>query len=556
MTVPFSDLGLSPEVLRAVVEVGYEETTPIQEQTIPLLLAGRDVIAQAQTGTGKTAAFALPTIERIDPKQVRPQALILAPTRELVIQVAGAMHKLGKYRELAVVPIYGGQPIERQLRSLRHGVHIVVGTPGRLMDHMRRGTLSLEGIATVILDEADEMLDMGFLEDIEYILAQAPSDRQTALFSATIPMRINVLARTYMRDAITISIEAEKVTVPQIRQTYYEVRDREKLDALTRILDFESPDSVIIFCARKSDVDELGETLQGRGYTAETLHGDLSQVQRDRVMRRFRDNTVEVLVATDVAARGLDIVGVSHVINYDIPWDPESYVHRIGRTGRAGRKGEAITLVTPRERRLLSIIERHINKRLKPARLPSQADIAARRRDRFKDSILQVIDEGSLDAYLRMVDDLIAAAPGDEGDGGEKATHDPRLIAAAAFKLLEVPDTAPEQSVNEPPALEADGLGVEQGMVRIFVSAGRRQNVRPQDLVGAIANEAGLRGQEIGVIDIYDDSSFVEVPQRAADRVIIALRGTTLRGQRVNVDKARPPDGHSRPPATGRGGKR
>ncbi len=556
MTVPFSDLGLSPEVLRAVVEVGYEETTPIQEQTIPLLLAGRDVIAQAQTGTGKTAAFALPTIERIDPKQVRPQALILAPTRELVIQVAGAMHKLGKYRELAVVPIYGGQPIERQLRSLRHGVHIVVGTPGRLMDHMRRGTLSLEGIATVILDEADEMLDMGFLEDIEYILAQAPSDRQTALFSATIPMRINVLARTYMRDAITISIEAEKVTVPQIRQTYYEVRDREKLDALTRILDFESPDSVIIFCARKSDVDELGETLQGRGYTAETLHGDLSQVQRDRVMRRFRDNTVEVLVATDVAARGLDIVGVSHVINYDIPWDPESYVHRIGRTGRAGRKGEAITLVTPRERRLLSIIERHINKRLKPARLPSQADIAARRRDRFKDSILQVIDEGSLDAYLRMVDDLIAAAPGDEGDGGEKATHDPRLIAAAAFKLLEVPDTAPEPSVNEPPALEADGLGVEQGMVRIFVSAGRRQNVRPQDLVGAIANEAGLRGQEIGVIDIYDDSSFVEVPQRAADRVIIALRGTTLRGQRVNVDKARPPDGHSRPPATGRGGKR
>ncbi len=334
------------------------------------------------------------------------------------------------------------------------------------------------------------------------------------------------------------------------------MRDREKLDALTRILDFESPDSVIIFCARKSDVDELGETLQGRGYTAETLHGDLSQVQRDRVMRRFRDNTVEVLVATDVAARGLDIVGVSHVINYDIPWDPESYVHRIGRTGRAGRKGEAITLVTPRERRLLSIIERHINKRLKPARLPSQADIAARRRDRFKDSILQVIDEGSLDAYLRMVDELIAASPGDEGDGGEKATHDPRLIAAAAFKLLEVPDTAPEQSVNEPPALEADGLGVEQGMVRIFVSAGRRQNVRPQDLVGAIANEAGLRGQEIGVIDIYDDSSFVEVPQRAADRVIIALRGTTLRGQRVNVDKARPPDGHSRPPATGRGGKR
>jgi ATP-dependent RNA helicase DeaD len=547
MPVPFAELGLSPEVLRAVDEVGYEETTPIQEQTIPLLLAGRDVIAQAQTGTGKTAAYALPLIERIDPTQVRPQALVLAPTRELVVQVAGAIHKLGRHRGLSVIPIYGGQPIDRQFRTLRHGVHIVVGTPGRLMDHMRRETLSLATIRTVILDEADEMLDMGFLEDIEFILSQAPAERQTALFSATIPARVNTLARKYLRDPAVVAIEKERLTVTLTRQTYYEVRDREKLDALTRILDFESPESVIIFCARKSDVDELGESLLGRGYAVETLHGDLSQAQRDRVMRRFREGAAEILVATDVAARGLDIAGVSHVINYDIPWDPESYVHRIGRTGRAGRKGEAITLVTPRERRLLSIIERHINKRLRPARLPTQADIATRRREQFKDSILKTIDEGSLDTYLAMVDELTTeiAADGADGDGHE-IPRDPRMIAAAAFKMLEVPSNVePEPAPGKPPVLEADGMGVEPGMVRLFVSAGRRQNVRPQDIVGAIANEAGVRGQDIGMIDIYDDSSFVEVPKPASERVITALRGTTLRGHRVTVEIARPPDGRA-----------
>ncbi|GAC1437826.1 MAG: hypothetical protein NVSMB65_12140 [Chloroflexota bacterium] len=414
MAVPFTELGLSPEILRAVVEVGYEETTPIQEQSIPLLLAGRDIIAQAQTGTGKTAAFALPLLERVDAAQRHPQVLVLAPTRELVVQVAGAVHKLGRYRGVTVAPIYGGQPIERQFRALRHGVHIIVGTPGRLMDHMRRETLSLAQVTTVILDEADEMLNMGFIEDIEFILAQAPADRQTALFSATMPARITALARKYMREPVRVTIEGERLTVAQTRQTYFEVREREKLDALTRILDYETPESVIIFCARKSDVDELGEALLGRGYAAETLHGDLSQVQRDRVMRRFREGAAEVLVATDVAARGLDVAGVSHVINYDIPWDPESYVHRIGRTGRAGRKGEAITLVTPRERRLLSIIERHINKRLKPARLPSMADIAARRRERFRGRILETIEEGSLDSYLAMVDEFLTPAAADE----------------------------------------------------------------------------------------------------------------------------------------------
>ena len=399
----------------------------------------------------------------------------------------------------------------------------------------------------MILDEADEMLDMGFLEDIEFILSQAPAERQTALFSATIPARVNALARKYLHDPVVVAIEKERMTVTLTRQTYYEVRDREKLDALTRILDFESPESVIIFCARKSDVDELGESLLGRGYAVETLHGDLSQAQRDRVMRRFRDGTAEILVATDVAARGLDIAGVSHVINYDIPWDPESYVHRIGRTGRAGRKGEAITLVTPRERRLLSIIERHINKRLN-----RQVCRPGGYRHAPPRAIQRLYLEDDRRGWPPDIPDHGGRTRG--GEGGKRGrwtrrrlAHDPRMIAAAAFKLLEVPSSSgePEQAPGKPPVLEVEGMGVEPGMVRLFVSAGRKQNVRPQDIVGAIANEAGVRGQDIGMIDIYDDASYVEVPKPASERVITALRGTTLRGHRVTVEIARPPDGRA-----------
>jgi len=529
----FESFNLSPEILRAIEELGYEEPTPVQARAIPEMMAGHDVMAQAQTGTGKTAAYGIPILERLKEPTGKPRAIILAPTRELAVQVAEAVHRLGRHKGFSVLAIYGGQPIDRQLRALRHGVDIVVGTPGRIMDHMRRETLHLDAIEVLILDEADEMLDMGFIEDIEYILDALPADRMTGLFSATLPPRITQLARRYMHEPQRISIEDETVTVPATHQTYYEVPDRLKTEALSRILDYERPTSVMIFCRTKGEVDGLGEQLNTRGYEAETLHGDMNQAQRDRVMRRFREGQAEILVATDVAARGLDIENVSHVVNFDIPWDPESYVHRIGRTGRAGRTGEAITLVAPRDRRLLRIIERVIEQRIEQRRLPSSADIAARRRERFLDQVRATLTEDDLDSYLVMVEEL-------------EDEHDPAEVAAAALKLL----AATERPVPEPLDGELDAPATaEPGMVRLFVGVGRNQHLRPGDLVGAIANEAGLSGKDIGSIDIYDDMSFVDVPENQADTVIEALVSTKLRGRRVNVQRARQ-DGSPAPRAS------
>ncbi len=541
MPTPFTTFSFDPDILQAIADLGFEEATPVQEQVLPLMLQGRDVIAQAQTGTGKTAAFGLPILQCLDSAANYPQALILAPTRELAVQVAEALHRMGKRKGVSSLAVYGGQPIERQLRALRAGVQVVIGTPGRIMDHIRRGTLALDRVRTVILDEADEMLDMGFVEDIEFILEQVPADRQTGLFSATMPPRIVALARNYMRDPARVTIENEKMTVPLVRQVYYDVSGREKLDALTRILDFEAPASTIIFCARKSEADTLCESLQGRGYSAEVLHGDLNQTQRDRVMNRFRASQVEILVATDVAARGLDIPDVSHVINYDIPWDPESYVHRIGRTGRAGREGDAITLVTPREQRQLRTIERVIGRRLVRMRLPSPADVAARKREAVLDQIRGAIDEGGLDPYLSMVEAL-----GDD--------YNPVDIAAAAFKVLgdgtlmraEAAVTPSRNGngnghgIDQGPRASAADAGVEVGMTRLFIHAGRRAGIRPMDIVGAIANEAGLPGNRVGSIDLYDNFAFVEVPNSDADRVLQTLNSTTLRGRRVEVDVAKP----------------
>ncbi len=524
MPTSFDTLNLDPDIMRATAELGFEEATPVQEQVLPLMLAGKDVIAQAQTGTGKTAAFGLPILQRLDSAANYPQALVLAPTRELAVQVAEAVHRMGKYKGVSLLAVYGGQPIERQLRALRAGVQVVVGTPGRIMDHIRRGTLALDRVSTLILDEADEMLDMGFIEDIEFILEQVPSERQTGLFSATIPPRIAALARKYMHDPVRVTIEKERMTVPLVRQVYYDVSGRDKFDALTRILDYESPSSTIVFCARKSEADTVCESLQGRGYSAEVLHGDLNQVQRDRVMNRFRNAQVEILVATDVAARGLDIPDVSHVINYDIPWDPESYVHRIGRTGRAGRAGDAITLVTPREQRLLRTIERVIDKRLQRMKLPSPSDIASRRREAVMDSIRAAIDEGELAPYLPIVEAL-----GDE--------YDPVDIAAAAFKVL---GDGTLMRAEEAGRDEGDDAGVEPGMTRLFIHAGRRAGIRPMDIVGAIANEANVPGNRVGSIDLYDNFSFVEVPNPDASRVMQALNNTTLRGKRVEVNVAKP----------------
>lgn len=528
----FQDLGIGGELLRSLEDVGYEEPTPVQREAIPLLLNGRDVIAQSQTGTGKTAAFALPLLAGIEPERRVVQGLVLVPTRELANQVAMTIHKLGRHRRISDLPIYGGQPIDRQLRALRAGVHVVVGTPGRIMDHMRRGTLDLSHACFVVLDEADQMLDMGFIDDIEFILDGVPADRQIALFSATIPPRIRALARKYMPDAVNLAIERQQVTVPEVRQRYMETTRQSKLEALTRVLDMERPESAMVFVRTKRETDELGESLIGRGYAAEVIHGDLSQSQRERAIAAFREGRAEVLVATDVAARGLDIPIVSHVINYDIPEDPEAYVHRIGRTARAGKTGDAITFVTPRERGLLQTIERLIRVRLKRAQVPSLADIAARRAEATRDELRSTIAGGKLEPYLMMVEDLAEE-------------HDMAEIAAAAIKLaLDGQDVTPS---------DGDGTSAEAGMERLFVKAGRKAGVTARDLVGAIANEAGIPGRDIGAIDIYDQFSFVDVPRFVARSVMDALSRSGVRGRPVQVDIAVPSRGKGTDAKSGTG---
>lgn len=544
MALMFEDLGLNDSLLKAITELGYEEPTPIQAGTIRLMLEGADVIAQAQTGTGKTAAFALPTLENIDIHKSATQALILTPTRELAVQVAEAIHSYSKYYRVSVLPVYGGQPIERQLRALNRGVQVVVGTPGRLLDHIRRKTLKLDQIATVILDEADEMLNMGFVEDIEAILKETPEDRQTALFSATMPPQILALSKRYIPFAERVTVEAEQLTVPKIRQIYYDVGKRDKFEMLTRILDYERPTAAIIFCRTKVEVDSLGQRLTARAYSAETLHGDLSQVQRDRVMGRFRSEQVELLIATDVAARGLDVEHVTHVINYDIPLEPESYVHRIGRTGRAGRIGCAVTLVKPREQRLLQVIQKTIGASIQRMKLPTIADVYTRQRERFKETLRDAMAGDDLEQYRIMAEEL-----------GEE--YSPTDLAAAAFKLLlgAIPELsdADDKLAIEPEETSASSskkdfkrqrerrtFGAERGMTRLYIDLGRDDNVRPGDLVGAIANEAGIPGRTIGAIEIYDRFSMVDVPSNQAERVLRALNKTAIRNHKISASLAKP----------------
>lgn len=546
-TVPttFASLGLGEELLKALKDVGYEEPTPIQVQTIPTLLSRRDVIAQAQTGSGKTAAFGLPIIEAINSAVRAPQALILCPTRELAIQVAEALHKYGRHKEIETLPIYGGQPYERQFRGLQRGVQIVVGTPGRVMDHMRRGTLLLDNLRFFVLDEADEMLDMGFIEDIEWILEHAPDSRQTALFSATMPPRIADLARQHMNRPEHIVVAGKEMTVPQTTQISYEVPRARKVDALTRILDAETPTLAMIFCRTKNGVDELGEALMARGYAVETLHGDLSQVQRDRVMRRFRSGQADILIATDVAARGLDIPDVSHVFNYDIPDSAEAYVHRIGRTGRAGKTGIAITLITPKEIRWLRNIERITKARVEARRLPTLADVAERRREAMKQQILAVLEDSEgYDQYIDTVNDLA-----DEHGSAEIAAAILKLYADETGRAM-----TPEQQEDDLAVFSASSGAAhtktprsETGMVRLFLNVGRVQGVRPQDIVGAIANEAGIPGRAIGAIDIFDAYTFVDIPQELVPQVLAAMRTVRLKGRPVNAEVAQQGGGDRRP---------
>ncbi|MEX1177049.1 MAG: DEAD/DEAH box helicase [Nitriliruptor sp.] len=550
--VTFADLGLRAELLAALDSLGYEEPTPIQREAIPPALQNRDLLGQAATGTGKTAAFALPVLDRLEATGDRtrtPIALVLVPTRELAMQVSQAFHRYGKDVGARVLPIYGGQPIGRQIQALERGVDVVVGTPGRALDHLTRGTLDLSGIATVILDEADEMLDMGFQEDLDAILVATPEYHQTMLFSATMPPRIAKLAKAHLHEPVRITLGREDVAAgesPQIRQSAYVVARAHKPAALGRVLDVESPVATLVFCRTRNEVDELTETMNGRGYRAEALHGGLSQEQRDKVMDRLRGQTADLLVATDVAARGLDVDHLSHVVNYDVPNAPEAYVHRIGRVGRAGREGVAITLVEPRQHRLLKAIERHTGTKMEVERVPTVADLRARRleltRAALRESLLQ--DEDELDRFRGVIETL-----GDEFDLVE--------VALAAVKLAheamggsdddeaELPAASLKPDAGGPGPKGGKGKGGPKGRgpsgdsARIWVGLGRSAGIRPGDLVGAIAGESSVTGREIGAIEITHRFSLVEVPAGKVDEVIGALQATNIKGRKATVKRDR-----------------
>ncbi|HET7552071.1 MAG TPA: DEAD/DEAH box helicase [Gemmatimonadaceae bacterium] len=555
----FATLGLDVRLLSELSALGYEEPTPIQRQAIPPLLAGRDLLGQAATGTGKTAAFALPMLQllaRDDGRASRTSALILVPTRELAMQVAQAVHRYGKGLGVRVLPIYGGQAIGQQLRALKRGVDIVIATPGRALDHIRRGTLDLSGVRVTVLDEADEMLDMGFADELEAILGELPEERQTALFSATIPRRIAAIAERHLRNPEHVRIAAEPTGsrgVARVRQVAYMVPRVSRTVALGRVLDAESPTRAIVFCRTRNEVDELTETLAARGYGAEALHGGMAQEQRDRVMRRFRDGTSEFLVATDVAARGLDIEDVTHVVNYGVPNEPEAYIHRIGRTGRAGREGVAITFAEPRERRLLRNIEHATHQRIEIATVPTVADLRARRLELIRAALHEALVSGEYERHR-----VVAEGLAEEFDITD--------VAAAAVWLVDEATGGEEEDVEEIPAAEAEPMGragsggtrgarqkkrpdrperrvgrrlPEWDVARLFVGAGRTAGVRPGDLVGAIANEVGIDSSMIGSIEISDRFSLVEVPDEIADEIISALRASTIKGRRVTVRRDR-----------------
>jgi ATP-dependent RNA helicase DeaD len=559
----FAALGLDERLLNALTELGYEEPTPIQREAIPPLLAERDLLGMAATGTGKTAAFALPMLQRIASGATERgvvTGLVLVPTRELATQVAQAIHRYGRGIGLQVLPIYGGQSMPQQLRALKRGVDVVVATPGRALDHIDRGTLHLDAVRTVVLDEADEMLDMGFAEDLEAILSALPEERQTALFSATLPPRISAIAGRHLHDPAQVRIAREPLeagTVPKVRQTAYVVPRAYKVEALGRVLDMEQPTSALVFCRTRTEVDELMETLNARGYRAEALHGGMSQEQRERVLKRFRAGAADLLVATDVAARGLDIEHLSHVVNYDVPSAPEAYVHRIGRTGRAGREGVAITLVEPRAHRSLRNIEHVTKQKIEVATIPTVADLRARRLELTRASLQESLLGDDLDGYRVVVESLadefdvmdIAAASVKlalEANGGDREEQE--IPTASVPREREGRGTRDRKGTRERgPRAGGPGRRTRRGgreapawdVTRIYVGAGRKAGVRPGDLVGAIANEVGIEAKAIGAIDIADRFSLVEVPEEIVEDIIGALRSTTIKGKRVVVRRDR-----------------
>ena len=544
----FAELGLVPGLCRALSGLGYEEPTPIQRAAVPPLIAGRDLVGQAATGTGKTAAFALPVLQRIFGRsgQAGVLALILVPTRELAIQVSEAMHSYGRDMSVRVLPVYGGQPIGRQLRALERGVDVVVATPGRALDHIARGTLDLSGLEIVVLDEADEMFDMGFAEDIETILGNTPENRQAALFSATMPPRIDGMVRRHLSDPVRVELGRKASASPGrllVRQTAYMTPRGHKPAALMRVLDLETPAAAIVFCRTRDEVDQVTGTLNGRGYRAEALHGGMDQQQRDRVMGRLRGGSLDLLVATDVAARGLDVEQLTHVVNYDMPSAPESYVHRIGRVGRAGREGTAITLAEPREHKMIKAIERATGRPIAIEKLPTVAGLRARRLELTRAALRKIVLEDDLDTFRAVVEPLgeefgiyeVALAAVKLASEASRTSRDEEELPEVDLALLDDrggrrKDTDRDQRRGRPAA---------EGTTRLFVGTGRSSGVRPQDLVGVIARKSYLSGGEIGAIEIADRFSLVEVPETAADDVVAALRQVSIKGRKATVRRER-----------------
>ena len=518
----FEVLGLRPELLATLSALGYEAPTPIQERTIPRLLAGRDLIGQAQTGTGKTAAFALPILEKIDPNLRHTQALVLTPTRELAMQVAEAFHTYAqKLGHLNVLPVYGGAPIVPQLKRLERGAVIVVGTPGRIIDHLDRKSLDLSKLRVLVLDEADEMLKMGFIDDVERILGASPAERQTALFSATMPDEVLRIAKRHLRNPERVEIEHRAVNAPAIEQRFLNVSEGQKLEVLTKILELEPAEAVLIFRRTKTGSAELAEKLEARGFAAVAMHGDMTQPLRESVIRRLRAGQVDIVVATDVAARGLDVEQIEHVINYDVPYDVEAYVHRIGRTGRAGRSGVATLFITPRERKMMREIERYTGAPIKPMKMPTRADLAAKRVQVFKENVRKTIQEGDLDLYLELVEELVEEGPFDMAE-----------VAAAAARIANGSRTLVVPAEPEP---AAPPVPLSDKTITLSMSVGRREGIRPADIVGSIANEANIPGREIGPIEIRDDVTYVGIPERYVETVIAKVGKKRFRGRALNL---------------------
>ena len=533
--IKFEDLPISDDIKRAVIEMGFEEPSPIQSQSIPVILSGKDVIGQAQTGTGKTAAFSIPILEMVNPEEKNLQAVVLCPTRELAIQVSTEIRKIGKYTHgIKSLPVYGGQPIERQIKALKGGVQIVIGTPGRVIDHINRKTLKMDNVKMVILDEADEMLDMGFREDIEMILSKTPEERQTTFFSATMPKGILDLTKKYQKNPEHIKVVRKELTVPNIKQYYIETRSANKLEVLSRLIDVYNPKLSVVFTNTKKGADELVSDLQARGYFADALHGDLKQTQRDIVMDKFRNGTIDILVATDVAARGIDVDDVEAVFNYDLPQDEEYYVHRIGRTGRAGRNGISFSFVFGKEMRKMRDIERYTKTKLVKHDIPSVADVEETKVNTFFNQVKEVVEAGHLTKQIQWLENFCSESEAEYGVVD---------IAAALLKIA-LGDEEKQEIIEEPSRSRREGrskskdTGAKEGMIRLFINVGRNQRVQAKDILGAIAGEAGIPGKLVGTIDIYDKYTFVEVPKQNAKKVLEKMKDIKIKGNKINIEKA------------------